>query len=54
MAFEDALTRRPREEAGPTTSMGTLRPDDKRRAQGVGLDGTLNIEVEAYEQSIYL
>ena len=47
MVFKDALTRRPREEAGPTTSMGTSRPDDKREAQGVGLDGILNIEVEA-------
>ena len=47
MAFKDVLTRMPREDAGPTTNMGTLRPDDKRRAQGVGLDGTLNIEVEA-------
>ena len=47
MAFKDALTLRPREEVGPTTNMGTSRPDDKRRAPGVGLDGTLNIEVEA-------
>ena len=47
MAFKDALTRRPREEVGPTTSMGTSRSDDKGRAQGVGLDGTLNVEVEA-------
>ena len=47
MAFKDAVTRRPREEAGPTTNMGTSRSDDKRRAPGVGLDGTFNIEVEA-------
>ena len=54
MAFKDALTRRPREEAGPTTSMWTSRSDDKRRAQGVGLDGTLRRELEAWEESIYL
>ena len=47
MAFKDAVTRRPREEAGPTTNMGTSWPDDKRRAQGAGLDGTLSVEVEA-------
>ena len=47
VAFKDALTRRPREEAGPTTNMGTSRSDDKRRAPGVGLDGTLKIEAEA-------
>ena len=54
MAFKDALTQRPREEAGPTTSMETSRSDDIRRAQGVGLDGTLSVEVKAYKQSIYL
>ena len=47
VAFKDKLTQRPREEVGPTTSMGTSRSDDKRRAQGVGLDGTINIELEA-------
>ena len=46
-AFKDALAQRPREEAGPTTSMGTSRPDDKHRAQGAGLDGTLSVEVDA-------
>ena len=43
MAFKDALTRRPREEAGPTTNMGSSGSNDKRRAPGVELDGTLSI-----------
>ena len=47
LAFKDALTRRLREEAGPTASMETSQSDDIRRAQGVGLDGTHSAEVKS-------